>query len=445
MKHCWDIIQELASDNGKKFKQHVIEREAAKLNDEFFKGLAYGLDNFKTFGVKRIEQKTCGDECVKRLDASEFYKVCDSLISRELTGNAALREIERLMENSGFEEWNNWYRLILQKDFKAGFSESTVNKATVNYPQYKIATFSCMLAEDSGGDSLAIAGKKIIQSKLDGVRCLTIAYPDGRVDMFSRNGKPISNFPKIEEQISVMKTMHTLSTDVWVFDGELMSSSFQGLMSQFQRKTDVQTDDMQYYVFDMLTLEEFRSGVSHNKQCDRINNLNLTIASNKGILPNVFTLDYEIVDMDTELGRIRFNEINNEAVKNKFEGIMAKELDAKYVCKRSKSWLKLKPTISLDMTVVSVEEGKPESKYVGSMGALNCKCEYNGITVEVSCGSGFSDEERTRIWEDRGEVVGRIIEVTADAITNAKDGGFSMRFPRKARWRDLPEYPGVKF
>jgi DNA ligase-1 len=42
---------------------------------------------------------------------------------------------------------------------------------------------------------------------------------------------------------------------------------------------------------------------------------------------------------------------------------------------------------------------------------------------------------RTDVWNSRSNVVGQIVEVRADAVTQNQDGTYSLRFPRFLRFR----------
>ena len=116
-----------------------------------------------------------------------------------------------------------------------------------------------------------------------------------------------------------------------------------------------------------------------------------------------------------------------------YEGIMIKDPDAGYQCKRSVAWLKLKPFIEVSLTVTSVEEGT--GKNVGKLGAFVCEGVDDGKAICVNVGSGFSDAHRDDYWVSRDEIVGNIVEVRADAITQNQDGTYSLRFPRFLRFR----------
>jgi len=104
------------------------------------------------------------------------------------------------------------------------------------FPKFSIPLFECQLAHDGANHESKVAGNKLIEVKLDGVRVLTVVYPDGRVDQYSRNGKELVNFPHIKAQFASIAGSLSEPT---VFDGEVMSSSFQDLMRQVHRKSDV--------------------------------------------------------------------------------------------------------------------------------------------------------------------------------------------------------------
>ena len=150
-------------------------------------------------------------------------------------------------------------------------------------------------------------------------------------------------------------------------------------------------------------------------------------------IDDVTVVAQETVDLDTDAGQKRYKEINALAIAGGYEGIMLKDPDAGYKCKRSVAWLKLKPFIEVSLTVTAVEEGT--GKNVGRLGALVCEGEDDGRRILVNVGSGFSDDDRVAYWTSREEVVGKIVEVRADAITQNQDGTYSLRFPRFLHFR----------
>lgn len=252
------IIDEIANNNSKLHKEAVLVREAEADNDELFAGLKLCYDPMITFGVKQIPEHT-NPQSGQSLDWEEFYDLANKLELRELTGHDARDAIEAAMNKASVAQWNGWYRKILIKDMRAGFSETTINKAVKKAKKdtYSVPVFECQLAHDGANHESKIYGLKMLEVKLDGVRVITVVYPDGRVDQFSRNGKELVNFPHIREQFaSIAKKLD----EPMVFDGEVMSSSFQDLMKQVHRKSNVQANDANLFLFDWIALEEFQLG-----------------------------------------------------------------------------------------------------------------------------------------------------------------------------------------
>jgi len=150
-------------------------------------------------------------------------------------------------------------------------------------------------------------------------------------------------------------------------------------------------------------------------------------------MSHIRCLDQAIIDLDTAEGQKLFRMYNKSAIENKYEGIMIKDPDAAYECKRSTAWLKLKPFIEVSLDVVDFEEGTGRNQ--GRLGAIICEGADDGRRIRVNVGSGFSDANRVDYWMDRKAIVGHVAEVRADAVTQNQDGTYSLRFPRFLRFR----------
>lgn len=460
----WLVIQELERENGKIFKQTTIEVEAFAKNNQFFEGLMLALHPLTTFGVKQVPESTVASTDTQELPWSDFVALTDELIARNLTGHAARDAIHDMMLASGQEQWNDWLRRILIQDMRAGFSESTVNKAVekAKTPQYNIPVFSCQLANDSENYPKLMKGKKQVDIKLDGVRVLSILPVAADVKQTSRNGRQMDNFPHIRAQLEKFKEF--LPVD-FVVDAEVMSGKFQDLMKQVQRQSNVQTDDAVLHIFDILPLDEFLAGESKLTQQER--NEFLTDYAEKHFqhastpefwelaFPNLSIVASEIIDLDTDEGLARLDVINGLAIDGGYEGIMLKDVDAVYLCKRTRSWLKLKPYIELDLKIVSHYKGKVGSKNENKLGGFTMVGDYELtprfakefglpvgtiIPIEVNCGGGFSDKQRIEFDDESlgggSKLYGFIGEVRADCPSKSDSNeNYSLRFPRFRRFR----------
>ena len=427
--HIWDLECHPSRLN----KEAIIDVIAQEGNDEFFAGCRLALDPMITFGLKQIPEKT--DEDGAGLPWDSFSLIITGFVNRSLTGNLARDTVAKMMASATKAQWNGWYRRILIKDLRCGTSEKTINKVVEKkYADYAIPVFGCQLAHDSANHESKVSGKKLIEVKLDGVRVLTIVRSDGRVDMFSRNGKELVNFPHIVEQLSaVVKTHGTDKNIDVVLDGEIMSSSFQDLMKQVHRKDNVEAGDAVLNLFDVIPLADFEKGSWDKDQSARSDMVYYWHKTYKDMLPNVSVVGHELVDLDTTEGQLRYKEINAQAVAGGYEGIMIKDPEAGYECKRSVAWLKLKPFIEVSLEVVDVEEGT--GRNIGRLGAIVCQGVDDGKTIQVNVGSGFSDSDRDSYWTSRDSILGQIVEVRADAVTQNQDGTYSLRFPRFLRFR----------
>ena len=194
------------------------------------------------------------------------------------------------------------------------------------------------------------------------------------------------------------------------------------------------------HLFDRLTLYEFQKGISEDPQQTRTEALVGWHHSVRDRLLNVQVLSHELVDLDSADGQKRFREINQQAIAGGYEGIMIKDPDAHYECRRSTAWLKSKPFIEVTLEVTDVEEGTGKNQ--GRLGALVCSGVDDLRTICVNVGSGFTDSLRDSIWHSRNAVIGNMVEIRADAVTQNQDGTYSLRFPRFLRFRGF--VPGEK-
>jgi DNA ligase-1 len=429
----WQVISALETHNLRTNKEQIIEAQAQAGNSEFFEGCRLALDPMITFGIKQVPEKKATDQLTSDhgMNWDTFALAITGFVTRQVTGNMARDMLNHMMLASTQEQWNGWYRRILIKDLRCGVSEKTINKVVErDYPGYSVPVFGCQLAHDSTNHEGKVAGKKLVEVKLDGVRVITIVHPDGRVDQFSRNGKELVNFAHVKAEFHAIAD-HL--TEPMVFDGEIMSASFQDLMRQVHRKSNVRAADAVLHLFDCLPLADFEQGRSDATQLERSHALQAFYQQHEAALPSVRVLGQELVDLDTEAGQARYREINREAIAGGYEGIMIKDTSAAYECKRSVAWLKLKPFIEVSLNIVDIEVGT--GKNAGRLGALVCEGEDDGRRISVHVGSGYSDELRTGIWDSQHTVIGQVIEVRADAVTQNQDGSYSLRFPRFLRFR----------
>jgi DNA ligase 1 len=439
MSASW--ITKLTESDSRLHKEQVIEQAlvAAQVGsdnaDVFLRLAKKCYDPYVTFGVKQVP---VGASDSQENPWQDFMQLLEDLENRELTGNSAREAINEMSERFHHTEWNLFCAPVIRRDLRCGVSDKTINKICKK-TKYEIPVFVCQLAT-SCDDRPEMRGLKRLEVKLDGVRVLMGVYwtqPGCAVQSQSRNGKLFDNFGHIEDQvmnhIAPLLRKNPLFAQGFILDGEVVGESFQQLMRQARRKENAETLDTVFHVFDIIPLADFARGYWNaqlRKRVEILESLQPVIQNT----PNVQLLDHLIVNLDTEQGVADFHKYCNDTVAQGFEGVMIKDLESPYECKRNTSWLKYKPTVTVDLTVVGVEEGTGKNK--GRLGALICEGMDDNRFIQVNVGSGFTDSERDVFWLDRNLIVGRTVEVLCDVITQNQDGTYSLRFPRFVRFRD---------
>ena len=116
-------------------------------------------------------------------------------------------------------------------------------------------------------------------------------------------------------------------------------------------------------------------------------------------------------------------------VKEDKEGLMA-NLDTEYKRTRHRGILKVKQFYSMDLPIIGIERGS--GKLSHTLGALVLDFKGN----EVRVGSGFTDEDRKRLWEARA-LIGKLCEVKYKEISKDKKTQMeSLQFPVFVRIRE---------
>ena len=416
----FDLIEDISKDPRKTGKESLIAAHSG--DTAFTQVLKAALDPLVTYGIARMPQATThGDGHFDK----NTYIVLERLKSRDLTGlnaiDVVLGQLEELTVKSG-----QLLGRIITKDLRAGFSASTVNKAIPDL----ITTFDCMLAHKY--DSKRCNWPVAVEPKLDGVRVLAFVNRRANtVNFFSRSGKEFLTFDHLKKPFLEFAAAYNVFHNV-VFDGEVLSGTFNETVSDVRRK-DKQATDAIFSVFDTLPLGAFSDsgkggvGDTYAKRRAGLESVFKDEAFTWSSFPIKLLPSYR-ANSDEEVQHYYSSAIN----KGK-EGVVVKDLSAQYHRRRNHGWMKIKAEESVDLEIVGYEEGS--GKCAGALGALIV--DFNGVNVNV--GSGLSDEQRKSFWSVKDTLEGRIAEVFYHEIT--PDG--SLRHPRFKRFRDSLEH-GVK-
>jgi len=402
-----EILVQINNTQGTNAKLDILRANSD--NELLQKVLKYSLDTFIKFNVKKIPKVTHKYKPIHTEQEvwDRFFEVADLCEKKELSGNAAIAAFQEVFSQTPVED-EYWMRRVLLKKSATGLARTTTNKV---FPGL-IKVFKVQLAEKwSDKTASKLPTRIMIEPKLDGIRSLSVVQ-DGTCQMFSRSGKIFSNFDD------------TLGAELaklpnGVYDGEIMSDNFTALMRQVRRKTNVDVSDSYLAIFDFVTLDEWETRVGVHSMSYRRAHLEKVFSENQ--LDGVFLVEQK--EIDNDLGQVIVCQREWEALG--YEGAMVKNPDAPYNFGRSDSVLKVKSFHDIDLEVIGFRGGT--GKHKGKLGSILVDC--NG--VEVNVGSGFKDDQRIEVWENKDKYLGMTAECRYQEMT--EDG--SLRFPTFVHWR----------
>ena len=388
------------------------ERLLRNLNEDSLRFMRWALDPMITFGVT-VDQddqvKSWKNSATKSVYGDKFWDLFDTLCSnlskRKITGNMAAAEIREKLLGAPTEMACIWACRILNKDLRAGFSSSTLNKA---HPKCIETEIPCSLAKPYDPEKHEIKGPWAVEPKLDGLRMVVV---NGQA--YTRNGRTIDSVGHILEELAV------LGND-YVWDGEVMgTTNFDEDSGKIRKKGMGPNLSLRYNVFDMVWKKEWDERKTHV-----YGNRRLFLTEALGTLCPNFTSIVPTTRLVNPTSEELFA-ARDKYIKMGYEGAMLKDLNSPYIFKRSDAILKLKEFTDADGRIVGTFEGK--GKHKGRLGGFIAK--FDGVETRV--GSGFSDAQRDEYWKLSEVLQGRMIEVQ---YQNKTEEG-SLRFPVFIKFR----------
>lgn len=414
----YHIVQELAGNNSRLFKEGVLKQEKDFEDLKFAFYLA--LNPYIQFYIRKIPDYT--PSLKSEVTLMEAMKSLKTLFDRELTGNSAIQFLTNLLssldkEDSKVIEW------IIGKDMRCGVSEATINKVWPKHiPEYPVmlaSQFSDKLIEE-------MTWPAMVQLKMDGMRFNAIVK-NGKCEFRSRNGKLIDILGELEDDFIYLSQGQDT-----VFDGELTVHDGNGIMD---RKTgngicnkavkgtiSIEEAKMVHAtLWDKIPYGDFEKGYSSTPYKDRFSSISGTILTDR-----IHVVEYQYVE---NVGKAYH--IFQDYLESGQEGIILKNISSPWENKRSKHLVKFKGELECDLKVVDWVEGT--GKNVGRLGALVLESRCGHLKVNV--GTGFTDDDRNHI--NHGNSVGRVVSIKYNAkITDKQSGHYSLFLPVFIEFRD---------
>lgn len=446
----------------------AVKQQAIALLDNDGKRLMLEMfSNWRVFGVKKYDPPH--KYATTDADAEVFFKLLDDLHTRCLTGNAAKNAVTFTL-GQYTEETAKYLARVIDKDAKAGFSESTVNKVFPGLvPVFKAMKGQKVEDKKKKGKDGRITvtpfdfEKNVglparIEIKHDGLRSIVFSpiRPGDPVLYFSYEGRLQEQWQGLfDDEIIMLAALHGGPI---VLDTEIEGENFAETIRAKKAGNDLGKENLRLKAFDLLDREEWDTETCIRGQQDRSDYMAELLRKHWFATPKskIVQTEYEICD--TVEGLRKFHA---RAVELGYEGTMLKRQHGVYEWKRSSNWWKWKPVMTVDLEIVDFYEGEKGTKNEGLLGGFILQgVDENGQKIRTRCGGfkirgGKLDDfmesiginlkttndaitpVRDYIWKNKAKFLGKIVEIEGQELTLAEDETewYSVRFPQVSQFR----------
>jgi hypothetical protein len=417
------IIEELNAENGSNYKMATLKKYS---DNELLKRvlkMAYDKATY-TYGIsmKNIDSNIPENSGKKIRSLEQCLDVLvNSFVTREYTGNTAIDILEDLLYSLNAED-----RIILSRiigrDLKINMGRSNINKVfkdLIVKPVY----MRCGIYNSKTSSKINIDGA-YLQLKADGTyREFTV--DQGVVTCISRSGEEYT-YPVLFEGLSKFPDGKYIGE--LTVSGTNDRATGNGLINSDNPPHDLINLDL----WDYITPEEYQNAANKvkntTKYSDRFNTLVKTIESAQN-LKNINIIETHIVKSIPEALAIV-----GEWMRNGLEGGILKDKDNIFRDGTSPQQLKLKLEIDADVRITGFTEGTKGTSREFTFGAITFENDEGTIKGQTS---GFTDAQLKDFNSRREELIGKIMSVQFNDITQARTNDFyALSHPRFIELRD---------
>lgn len=418
-------IELIASTSGKNDKTALVIGFAGQSLD-FVRVIEHAYNPFKTFGIAKMPERQDGGVGVFN---EGTWTILRALIVRELTGydarDAVQSELNRLSDGSA-----ELLCRILRKKLRAGFSESTCNKAVKKLiPEFPYQR--CSLPKDTDLNAWPWEEGVFVQEKADGSFANIDHEEGGVVRITTRQGNeyPIEKFEQMANDIrACLAVDHQNHGEILVLrDGIVCSrSDGNGVLNGIMSGGDFAPNESpMYLVWDQIPLVAVTPKGKHLVPY-RSRFASILKQYSANTRPFVAPIPTVIVrSMDAAVTYYK------KMLEQGKEGVVLKHPKAIWKDGTSKEQIKFKLEVDVDLEIVAVNLGRAGTKNEGRAAAFTCVTSDRLLYVDVAI---KNEAMRDSVDADRDAWLGGIIVVRANELlepSNSNDN-YSLFLPRMA-------------
>jgi len=424
MTSVYNIIQELNLENGSNYKMAVLRKHAD--NELLQRVLKMTYDKVAwTFGIS-MKNITIPESTENQGLEWAAASIVDLAI-RKYTGHAAIEYLEAVFRCISPED-QEVLKGIINRDLRINMGRSNINKVfkdLIVKPVY----MRCGLFSEKTRGKINPQGA-YVQLKADGTyREFTV--DNNEVLCNSRSGE-VYDYPVLNKTLQTYPDGHYIGElTVRGPDGKpLDRATGNGLInSDTPPHEDIVLD-----LWDYVTLEEYTGAANKVKgktpYRERFDQLQKIVGETTAAWPcNVYVIETYIVPSFAQALRQCSLWMNDG-----YEGAILKDRDAIFRDGTSPQQLKLKLEIDADVRITGFKPGTVGTKREGKIGSIEFATDDGRVK---GFASGFSDAELDDMDARRDEILGRVMAVKFNDITQGRNNEhYALSHPRFVELRD---------
>lgn len=184
-------------------------------------------------------------------------------------------------------------------------------------------------------------------------------------------------------------------------------------------------DRISFITWDILTLDDYFSGINKEPRVTRLTNLSL-------ILEKMNSSRIELVEHKFVHTYDEAMAYFAESLERGEEGVIVKSLDGVWKDGKHAYQIKLKVEFTLDLKIVGFNYGTKGTKNENVISSLNCESSEGKLTARAQ---GITEDLMDYITDNQDTLLNTIVEVKCNGLSSNQNGGHSVLYPSLMKFR----------
>jgi len=452
-----EIFDEINSVSGDKAKMAIL---AKYTDNELLKRVLYLCKSKRVkFYIKHLPEQGVKNEVLNDLEFA--VSELSHLSNRDVTGDDARKFLKGLLESLSEDDAYIIERII-EKDPKIGMGTTFINKV------YKIDKKDPDLIEDTpymGAVSFdekkarAIFGTKdkpkkgFSQIKMDGRYCNAIIR-NSEVELESRSGEPtIVTGAKFLEELELFENCvlnGELTMDgVPRYESNGMISSIIDISSKRAERSEKENEKkiqvfekkhgsfeealakIRYTVWDTISVDEYFDKESKTPYYERLDMAARYIYEAKSTMVRLIESKevYSYAEAMEHFQEVLSTEIDGVPQ----EGTILKAYDGEWKDGKPTWQIKMKLEMDVDLVITGFNMGTKGTKNEHVVSSFNCESSDGLVKTRPQ---GLKEEMMVYVTENQDKLIGKVIQVKCNGLSNNSSGEYSLFYPSFVEIRD---------